>query len=165
MLAVTFTDTGDTNCIAKKANPPKVGDAKQTGLRGSNSMAAGLSEIYWGNTMKKKIVAISTAVLLGSVGTAIAGEHKQDICHNASTLVDLETMEYEPISFVISIAGRQYAKAVEKHVENHGDLEDSFLVGDTGEFNCEPGLAEDGATAIKVCEEVTLCSLDETIEL
>jgi hypothetical protein len=100
--------------------------------------------------MKKQIVAISTAVLFGAVGSAFADEHKQSICHNGSTYNE-GTLESEPISFVINIAGKQLAKAVDKHVENHGDLETYQETG-LGE-ECE--LLDDGETV--ECDEVTLC--------
>ena len=107
--------------------------------------------------MKNKIIAISTVLLLGTGGAALAGGPKQSICHNGSTY-NSTTMEYDPISFVITIAGKQHAKAVDKHVENHGDLEDTYLVGelDAGE---ECDLDVDGETV--VCEPVTLCEADE----
>lgn len=100
--------------------------------------------------MKKQIVAISTAVLFGAVGTAFANEHKQSICHNGSTY-NAGTMESEQISFVITIAGKQHAKAVNKHVENHGDWE-TYQETVLGE-ECE--LLDDGETV--ECDEVMLC--------
>jgi hypothetical protein len=100
--------------------------------------------------MKKQFIAISTVVLLGTVGAALADEHKQSICHNGSTY-NSSTGESDPISFVITIAGKQSAKAVEKHVQNHADLE-TYLEGDVG-AECE--LQDDGETV--VCDEVTLC--------
>ena len=54
--------------------------------------------------MKKQIIAISTVVLLGTAGAALADGHKLSICHNGSTYNET-TMEYDPISFVITIAG------------------------------------------------------------
>jgi hypothetical protein len=107
--------------------------------------------------MKKQIIAISTVVLLGTGGAALANDHKASICHNGSTY-NAETQLEDPISFVITIAGKQHAKAVDKHVENHGDLEDAFLVGDPGAGEeCE--LQLDGIEV--VCEPVTLCETDE----
>jgi hypothetical protein len=104
--------------------------------------------------MKKQIIAISTAALLGAVGTAFADGHKQSICHNGSTYI--EGVGEEPISFVITIAGKQLAKAVDKHVENHGDLE-TYVEGEEGAGEeCE--LLDDGETV--VCEPVTLCEAD-----
>ena len=100
--------------------------------------------------MKKKIVAISTAVLLGTAGTALADDHKLSICHNGSTY-NSTTMESDPISFEITIAGKQHAKAVQKHVANHGDLETYEILGTDEE--CE--LQDDGETV--VCDDVTLC--------
>ena len=100
--------------------------------------------------MKKQIVAISTAVLLGTTGAALADGHKLSICHNGSTY-NSNTMESDPLSFEITIAGKQHAKAVEKHVANHGDLETYEILG-TGE-ECE--LQDDGETV--VCSEVELC--------
>jgi hypothetical protein len=100
--------------------------------------------------MKKQFIAIATVVLFGTVGAALADEHKQSICHNGSTY-NSGTGESDPISFVITIAGKQSAKAVEKHVENHADLE-VYLEGTAGE-ECE--LLDDGITV--ECDEVTLC--------
>jgi hypothetical protein len=100
--------------------------------------------------MKKQIIAISTVVLLGTGGTALAGNPKEDICHNGSTY-NSETMEYDPISFSIRIAGRQVAKAVDKHLENHGDSDDFMETGEGEE--CE--LLDDGETV--ECAVVTLC--------
>ena len=100
--------------------------------------------------MKKKIIAISTAVLLGTGGAALAGGPKQSICHNGSAY-NTETMEYEPISFEITIAGKQHAKAVDKHVANHGDLVD-YSPADEPSIACE--LDDDGLVA---CDLVTLC--------
>ena len=116
-------------------------------------MAAGLPEIYWGITMKNQIVALSTIVLIGSMAAANADEHKQSICHNGSTY-NSTSMESDPISFVITIAGKQHAKAVDKHVENHGDLETYQETGDGEE--CE--LQDDGITVL--CDDVTLCEED-----
>jgi hypothetical protein len=107
--------------------------------------------------MKNKIIAISTVLLLGTGGAALAGGPKQSICHNGSTY-NSTTMGYDPISFVITIAGKQHAKAVDKHVENHDDLEDAFLELGAGE---ECDLDVDGETV--VCETVTLCGADEPI--
>jgi hypothetical protein len=100
--------------------------------------------------MKKLIVALCTAVMLGCAGSVLAKDHKASICHNGSTY-DADTLMDVPISFVITIAGRQLAKAVEKHVLNHGDAETYQADGD-GEV-CE--LLDDGTTA---CKTVTLCS-------
>ena len=100
--------------------------------------------------MKKQIIAISTVVLLGTAGAALAGGHKESICHNGSTY-NSGTGENDPISFVITIAGKNLAKAVEKHMENHGDL-DTYQEGGAGE-ECE--LLDDGVTV--ECDDVTLC--------
>jgi len=100
--------------------------------------------------MKKQIIAISTVVLLGTAGAVLADGHKLSICHNGSTY-NSTSMESDPISFEITIAGKQHAKAVQEHVENHGDLETYEILG-TGE-ECE--LQDDGVTV--VCDEVTLC--------
>ncbi len=100
--------------------------------------------------MRKQIIAISTVVLLGTAGAALADGQKVSICHNGSTY-NSTTKESDPISFEITIAGKQRAKAVEKHVANHGDLETYEILG-TGE-ECE--LQSDGETV--VCDEVTLC--------
>jgi hypothetical protein len=99
--------------------------------------------------MKKLIVALCTAVMLGCAGSVLANDHKASICHNGSTYNEATAME-DPISFVITIAGRQLAKAVEKHVLNHGDLETYEELGDGEE--CE--LLDDGTTD---CKTVTLC--------
>jgi hypothetical protein len=88
--------------------------------------------------------------MLGCAGSVLAKDHKASICHNGSTY-DEANMTENPISFVITIAGRQLAKAVEKHVLNHGDLETYQEDGD-GEV-CK--LLDDGTTA---CKTVTLCS-------
>jgi hypothetical protein len=100
--------------------------------------------------MKKQIIAISTVVLLGTAGATLANGHKASICHNGSTY-NSTTMESDPISFEITIAGKQLAKAVNKHVENHGDLE-TYQESGPGE-ECE--LLDDGVTV--ECDEVTLC--------
>jgi hypothetical protein len=103
--------------------------------------------------MKKLVLAISTAVMVGSVGNALADNHKESICHNGSTY-NASTQESDPIAFVITIAGKQTAKAVDKHVENHGDLE-TYIETGPGE-ECE--LLDDGETV--ECDEVTLCAAD-----
>ena len=102
--------------------------------------------------MKKMALTLSavTVGLFAFAGTASAGQPKEDICHNGSTYNSL-TMEYDPISFSISIAGRQVAMAVEKHLENHGDL-DTFM--ETGEGE-ECKFLDDGETV--ECAVVTLC--------
>jgi len=82
----------------------------------------------------------------------LADEHKLSICHNGSTY-NSSTGENDPISFVITIAGKQPAKAVEKHVENHADLED-YLEGAAGQ-ECE--LLDDETVQ---CDDVTLCGAD-----
>jgi hypothetical protein len=61
----------------------------------------------------------------------------------------------DPISFVITIAGRDIAEAVEKHVVNHGDLE-TYVEGGEGK---ECKLLDDGTVA---CEAVTLCDAVDT---
>ena len=76
--------------------------------------------------------------------------HTASICHNGSTY-DEGTMMETPISFVITIAGRRIAKAVDKHVANHGDLE-TYEEGGKGE---ECKLLDDGNTID--CKVVTLC--------
>jgi len=99
--------------------------------------------------MNKLIIALCTGVMLGSTGSVLAKDHKQSICHNGSTYNEATMME-EDISFVITIAGRDIAKAVEKHVANHGDLETYQELGEGEE--CE--LLDDGTVA---CDVVTLC--------
>jgi hypothetical protein len=101
--------------------------------------------------MKKQIIAISTIVLLGTGGTALANDHKQSICHNGGTY-NSTSMESDPISFVITIAGKQLAKAVDKHVENHGDLE-TYEEGLETIQECE--LLDDGETV--ECDDVIPC--------
>ena len=61
--------------------------------------------------MKKFIVALCTVGMLGSAGSVLAKGHKASICHNGSTY-DEDAMMDEDISFVITIAGRETAKAV-----------------------------------------------------
>ena len=100
--------------------------------------------------MKKLIVALCTAVMLGCVGTVLAKDHKQSICHNGSSY-DVSTEMEQPISFVITIAGRQLAKAVEKHVLNHGDWETYQTLGEG--LACD--LLDDGITVD--CDTVMLC--------
>ena len=105
--------------------------------------------------LKKLTVTLCTVVMLGSAGSVLAKQDKQDkasICHNGSTYDESTAME-EPISFVITIAGKRIAKAVDKHVANHGDLE-TYVEGGEGE-ECE--LLDDGT---KACEVVTLCGPD-----
>ena len=103
--------------------------------------------------MKKQIIAISTAALLGAAGAVLADGHKESICHNGSTYNSTDEVS-EPISFVITIAGKHLAKAVDKHVANHGDLETYIETGPGQE--CE--LQDDGVTV--ECDEVTLCEAD-----
>jgi hypothetical protein len=91
--------------------------------------------------------------MVGSVGNALADNHKESICHNGSTY-NSTTQESDPIAFVITIAGKQTAKAVDKHVANHGDLE-TYVETVAGE-ECE--LLDDGVTV--ECDEVTLCEAD-----
>jgi len=99
--------------------------------------------------MKKFAVALCAGVMLGSAGSVLAKDHKASICHNGSTY-NSDTQMEDPISFVITIAGRDVARAVEKHVANHGDLE-TYIESGEGE-ECE--LLEDGTVA---CDAVTLC--------
>jgi len=99
--------------------------------------------------MNKFIVALCTGVMLGSAGSVLAKDHKESICHNGSTYNEATMME-EDISFVITIAGRDIARAVEKHVANHGDLE-TYVESGEGE---ECKLLDDGMVA---CDVVTLC--------
>jgi hypothetical protein len=107
--------------------------------------------------MKKLIVAVSTTVMLGSAGAVLAGNQKESICHNGSTYNSGTGVE-DPISFVINIAGKQTAKAVDKHVENHDDLETyQYMEAGSGE-ECE--LVE----GIVECDVVTLCEeLEEPV--
>ena len=100
--------------------------------------------------MKNKIIAISTIVLLGTGGAALAGGPKQSICHNGSAY-NQDIMEYEPISIEITIAGKQRAKAVDKHVANHGDLE-LYTAAEEKSIACEHD--DEGEL---VCDMVTLC--------
>ena len=103
--------------------------------------------------MKKLIVALCTVGMLGSAGSVLAKDHKASICHNGSTYDEGDAME-TPISFVITIAGRGIAKAVDKHVANHGDWETYVEIGPGDE--CE--LVDDGTGAMIVeCNEVMLC--------
>jgi hypothetical protein len=104
--------------------------------------------------MNKLIVALCTVVMLGSAGSVLAKDHKASICHNGSTYNSV-TMVEDPISFVITIAGRETAKAVEKHVANHGDLETYLELGEGEE--CK--LLGDGTTDCKI---VTLCGSVES---
>lgn len=104
--------------------------------------------------MKKLIVALCTVVMVGSAGSVLAKDHKTSICHNGSTYNEATMME-EPISFVITIAGKRIAKAVGKHVDNHGDLETYEEEVVPGE-ECE--LVDDGTgNMIVECSEVILC--------
>jgi hypothetical protein len=99
--------------------------------------------------MKKFTVALCAGIMLGSAGSVLAKDHKASICHNGSTY-NSDTQVEDPISFVITIAGRDIARAVEKHVANHGDLETYEELGEGEE--CE--LLDDGTVA---CDVVTLC--------
>lgn len=99
--------------------------------------------------MKRFTVVLCAGVMLGSAGSVLANDHKVSICHNGSTY-NSDTQMEDPISFVITIAGRDIARAVEKHVANHGDLETFQELGEGEE--CE--LLEDGLVA---CDAVTLC--------
>ena len=101
--------------------------------------------------MKTKIIAISTAALLGAAGAVLAGNDKLSICHNGSTYKS-EVEPEVPISFVITIAGKQHAKAVDKHVENHGDSE-TYTEGLETIQECE--LLDDGETV--ECDDVIPC--------
>jgi hypothetical protein len=106
--------------------------------------------------MKKLIVVLCTGVMLGSAGSVLAKDHKASICHNGSTYNEDTGME-DRISFVITIAGRAIARAVEKHVVNHGDLE-TYVENGPGE-ECE--LVDDGTgTMIVECNDVLLCELN-----
>ena len=107
--------------------------------------------------MNKLIVALCTVVMLGSAGSVLAKDHKTSICHNGSTYNSVTMME-DPISFVITIAGRETAKAVEKHVANHGDLE-TYTIDQVPGEECE--LVDDGTGTMTVeCNEVMLCGPD-----
>ncbi len=105
--------------------------------------------------MNKLIVALCAVVMLGSAGSVLAKDHKAkaSICHNGSTY-NSETMVEDDISFVITIAGKEIAKAVDKHVANHGDSETYVDLGPGEE--CE--LVDDGTgTMIVECNEIMLC--------
>ena len=83
--------------------------------------------------MKKIFSMLCVVLVVGFTGTALAGPpEKEEICHNGSVytgdttdgaLYDPEA--WEPGSFVIRIS----EKAVDKHVDKHGDLID-FVTGD-----------------------------------
>lgn len=104
--------------------------------------------------MKKSIVALCAGVMLGSAGSLLAKDHKASICHNGSTY-DVATATEVPISFVITIAGREIAQAVQKHVDNHGDLETYAEIG-PGEV-CELVVDDvTGETTVE-CNEVVVC--------
>ena len=104
--------------------------------------------------MKNLIVALCTGVMLGSAGSVLAKNDKVSICHNGSTYNEATEME-ESISFVITIAGKEIAKAVDKHVVNHGDSE-TYVVNEEPGLECE--LVDDGTGNMMVkCKEVTLC--------
>jgi hypothetical protein len=105
--------------------------------------------------MKSFTLALCAGVMLGSAGSVLARDHKASICHNGSTY-NSDTQMEDPISFVITIAGRDIASAVGKHVLNHGDFE-TYVEGGEGE-ECE--LLDDGSVA---CDIVTLCEADDTI--
>lgn len=101
--------------------------------------------------MKKLIVVLCTAVMLGCAGSVLAKDHKESICHNGSTIDEVGTES--SISFVITIAGRQIARAVEKHLANHGDA-DTYVElgpGEECEFNDE---------GVRECKEVLLCEAE-----
>lgn len=99
--------------------------------------------------MKRFTVALCASVMLVSTGSALAKDHKASICHNGSTY-NSDTQMEDPIAFVITIAGRDIARAVEKHVANHGDLETYQELGEGEE--CK--LLDDGTVA---CDTVMLC--------
>lgn len=99
--------------------------------------------------MKRFTLTICAGVMMMSTGAVLAKDHKVSICHNGSTY-DSATMMEAPISFVITIAGKRIAKAVDKHVANHGDLETYQELGEGEE--CE--LLDDGTVA---CDTVMLC--------
>ena len=100
--------------------------------------------------MKKLTVTLCAVVMLGSAGSVLAKQDKTSICHNGSTYDEGTAME-EPISFVITIAGKRIAKAVDKHVANHGDLETYQEGGEGEEFN------PSGGRLTIYCKVVTLC--------
>ena len=103
--------------------------------------------------MKRITVVLCAGVMLGSAGSVLANGHKASICHNGSTY-NSDTQMEDPISFVITIAGREIARAVEKHMVNHGDS-DTYVENGLGE-ECE--LVDDGTgTMIVECNEVILC--------
>ena len=99
--------------------------------------------------MKKTILMLFALVLITFGGTALAMDHKADICHNGSTYNSDTGME-EDISFVISISEK--GNAMQAHIDNHADCPVPFIVLGPG-LECE--LDSDGVTII--CEEVTLC--------
>jgi len=104
--------------------------------------------------MKKLIVALCTVVMVGSAGSVLAKDHKTSICHNGSTYNEAIMMD-EDISFVITIAGRKIAQAVQKHVDNHVDLE-TYAENGPG-VECE--LVVDDVTGEErvECNDVILC--------
>jgi hypothetical protein len=99
--------------------------------------------------MKKTIVMLFAVVLVSFGGTALAMDHKVNICHNGSTYNSTTMME-EDISFVISISGK--GNAVQAHIDNHADCLSPFIDWGPG-LECE--LESDGITVM--CKEVTLC--------
>ncbi len=95
------------------------------------------------------LILCAAVLAFGFGGTVLAKDHKVNMCHNGSTY-NSDTMMEEDISFVISISGK--GKAVQKHIENHGDCPGLFAENGTGQ-ECE--LANNGVTVM--CKEVTLC--------
>jgi hypothetical protein len=109
--------------------------------------------------MNKLIVALCTVVMLGSAGSVLAKQDKVSICHNGSTYNSVTMME-DPISFVITIAGKETAKAVDKHVANHEDLE-TYTIDEVPGEECE--LVDDSTGTMSVeCNEVMLCGPVDT---
>jgi hypothetical protein len=103
-------------------------------------------------TMNKLTSVLCATALLATAGSALAAKPtpvKQTICHNGSTY-NLETMNYDPISFVITVS----SNAVAKHVANHGDLE---VYQEEEVKGQECGFVKE----ILVCKEVTLCKVTE----
>jgi len=81
--------------------------------------------------MNKILLMLCVVLVLGFAGAALAGPpEKGEVCHNGSIYVGLPDDPYDEDmwvsgSFVIKIS----EKAVDKHVDKHGDLT-TFTEGD-----------------------------------
>jgi hypothetical protein len=108
--------------------------------------------------MKKLILPLYAVLSLGFAGAALAAKdrpsHLELVCHNGSTYNKISTSE-ESLAYLIAISNK--GRAVDKHVDNHGDCNENVI--DNG-----PGVVCELVNEVAVCKDVTTCLCDTTPE-